>query len=103
MQTAFEIVAEPNRRRLLELLCDGERSVNDLVDELSLSQPAVSKHLRILRDARFVASRPDAQRRLYRLVPEPFVELDDWLTPFREAWARRLDELEAHLDSMEDE
>jgi DNA-binding transcriptional ArsR family regulator len=100
--TAFEIVAEPNRRRILELLRDGERAVNDLVGELSLAQPAVSKHLRVLRDAGFVDVRREAQRRLYRLQPEPLVEIDDWLIPFREAWARRLDALEAHLDAMPD-
>ena len=102
MATTFELVAEPNRRRILELLCHGERAVNDLVDALSLSQPAVSKHLRVLREAGLVDVRPDAQRRIYRLVPEPLVEIDDWLTPFRQAWARRLDALEAHLDRMED-
>jgi DNA-binding transcriptional ArsR family regulator len=99
---AFEVVAEPNRRRILDVLRDGERPVNDLVVELAMAQPAVSKHLRVLRDAGLVAVRHDAQRRYYRLVPEPLVEIDDWLTPFREAWARRLDALEAHLDTMED-
>jgi DNA-binding transcriptional ArsR family regulator len=74
--------------------------VGDLVDELALSQPAVSKHLRVLRDAGLVDVRRDAQRRLYRLVPEPLVEIDDWLVPFRDAWGRRLDALEAHLDEM---
>ena len=100
--TAFEVVAEPSRRRILELLRDDDRPVNDLVDSLGLSQPAVSKHLRVLRDAGLVDVRRDAQRRIYRLVPEPLVEIDDWLTPFRQAWARRLDALEAHLDEMED-
>ena len=102
MSSAFEVVAEPNRRRILEILCAGERSVGDLVDGLAMSQPAVSKHLRVLRDAGVVEVRRDAQRRVYRLVPEPLVEIDDWLTPFREAWARRLDALEARLDQMED-
>ena len=102
MSTAFEVVAEPHRRRILELLRDSERPVGDLVDELALSQPSVSKHLRVLRDAGLVDVRNDAQRRVYRLVPEPLVEIDEWLTPFREAWARRLDALEAHLDEMED-
>jgi DNA-binding transcriptional ArsR family regulator len=102
VSTAFEVVAEPHRRRILELLRVGERPVGDLVDELALSQPSVSKHLRVLRDAGLVDVRHDAQRRLYRLVPEPLVEIDEWLTPFREAWARRLDALEAHLDHMED-
>ena len=102
MSNAFEVVAEPSRRRILELLRDEDRPVNDLVVELGLSQPAVSKHLRVLRDAGLVSVTRDAQRRIYRLVPEPLVELDDWLTPFRQAWARRLDALEAHLDHMED-
>ena len=102
MSTAFEVVAEPHRRRILEFLRDSERPVGDLVDALALSQPSVSKHLRVLRDAGLVDVRHDAQRRVYRLVPEPLVEIDEWLTPFREAWARRLDALEAHLDEMED-
>jgi len=102
VSTTFEVVAAPNRRRILELLRAGERPVSDLVDALSMAQPAVSKHLRVLRDAGLVAVRQDAQRRLYRLVPEPLVEIDDWLTPFREAWDRRLDALEAHLDTMEE-
>ena len=102
MGTTFEVVAEPNRRRILQLLREGERPVNDLVDALSMAQPTVSKHLRVLRDAGLVAVRQDAQRRVYRLIPEPLVEIDDWLTPFREAWDRRLDALEAHLDTMED-
>jgi DNA-binding transcriptional ArsR family regulator len=102
MSNAFEVIAEPSRRRILELLRADDRPVNDLVVELGLSQPAVSKHLRVLRDAGLVDVRRDAQRRIYRLVPEPLVEIDDWLTPFREAWARRLDALEAHLDVMED-
>jgi DNA-binding transcriptional ArsR family regulator len=102
VSSAFDVVAEPSRRRILELLRDEDRPVNDLVDELGLSQPAVSKHLRVLRDAGLVDVRRDAQRRIYRLVPEPLVEIDDWLVPFRQAWARRLDALEAHLDQMED-
>jgi DNA-binding transcriptional ArsR family regulator len=102
VSNAFEVIAEPSRRRILELLRHDDRPVNDLVVELGLSQPAVSKHLRVLRDAGLVDVRRDAQRRIYRLVPEPLVEIDDWLMPFREAWARRLDALEAHLDEMED-
>jgi DNA-binding transcriptional ArsR family regulator len=102
VSNAFDVVAEPSRRRILDVLRSGERPVNDLVDELSMAQPAVSKHLRVLRDAGLVAVRQDAQRRIYRLVPEPLVEIDDWLTPFREAWGRRLDALEAHLDTMEE-
>jgi DNA-binding transcriptional ArsR family regulator len=102
MGNAFEVVAEPNRRRILELLHEHDQPVNELVDALGLSQPAVSKHLRVLRDAGLVDVQRDAQRRIYRLVPEPLVEIDDWLTPFRQAWARRLDALEARLDEMEE-
>lgn len=102
MSSAFAVLAEPNRRRILQVLRSGERPVNDLVDELSMAQPAVSKHLRVLRDARLVTVRQEAQQRIYRLQPEPLVEIDDWLTPFRAAWARRLDALEARLDSMEE-
>ena len=102
MQSTFEVLAEPNRRRILELLGAGERPVGDLVGALTLTQPAVSKHLRVLRDAGLVDVRKDGQRRLYRVVPEPLVEIDDWLTPFRLAWSRRLDALEAHLDTMEE-
>lgn len=100
--TTFEIVAEPTRRRILDLLRADERAVGDLVDALAMSQPAVSKHLRILRDAGLVDARVDAQRRVYRLIPEPLLEINDWLTPFREAWARKLDALEAHLNEIPD-
>lgn len=100
--TTFEIVAEPIRRRILDLLRSDERAVGDLVDALAMSQPAVSKHLRVLRDAGLVDARVDAQRRVYRLIPEPLVEINDWLTPFREAWARKLDALEAHLNEIHD-
>jgi len=100
--STLEVVAEPNRRAILELLVRREMPVNDLVDHLALSQPAVSKHLRVLRDAGLVVARRDAQRRMYRLVPEPLVEIDEWLAPFRDAWSRRLDDLESHLDTMED-
>src|SRR5689334_18699258 len=102
MSNAFEVIAEPSRRRILELLRDDDRPVNDLVVELGLSQPAVSKHLRVLRDAGLVDVRRDAQRRIYRLVPEPLVAIDDWLGAVRGAWARRRDALEAHRDGMED-
>lgn len=102
MTTTFEIVAEPTRRRILDLLRADERAVGDLVDALAMSQPAVSKHLRVLRDAGLVDARVDAQRRVYRLIPEPLVEIDDWLIPFREAWARKLDALEARLDEIPD-
>jgi DNA-binding transcriptional ArsR family regulator len=98
----FEVVAEPNRRRLLDLLRDGESAVGDLVAELGLSQPAVSKHLRVLRDAGLVEVRGDGQRRLYRLRPEPLREIDDWLLPYRARWTGRLDALEARLSEMED-
>ena len=100
--TVFEVLAEPGRREILRLLLDGERSVGSLVTELSLAQPNVSKHLKVLRQAGFVEVRPHARERLYRLQPEPLQELDAWLGPFRATWARRLDALETHLDSMED-
>src|SRR5512142_1228077 len=99
---AFEVLAEPNRRRILDLLRVEERPVGDLVAALHVSQPAVSKHLRVLRDAGMVDVRVDAQRRLYRVRPEPLQELDEWLQPYRELWAARLDALERHLDSMDE-
>jgi DNA-binding transcriptional ArsR family regulator len=102
MATAFDVLAEPNRRRILDALRDGERPVGELVHELRLSQPAVSKHLRALRDAGFVDVRPAAQRRYYRLRAEPLRELDTWIAPYRRFWEQRLDALEAHLDTMED-
>lgn len=95
---SFAVLAEPTRRDILDLLRDGERPVGELVDRLHLSQPAVSKHLRVLRDAGLVDVRPDAQRRLYRLRPEPLAEVDAWLTPYRRLWNRSLDELERHLE-----
>ncbi len=98
----FEVLAEPNRRRILDLLRERERPVGELVDALAVSQPAVSKHLRVLRDTGFVAVRRDAQRRLYRVRPEPLRALDEWLEPYRTLWASRLDDLERHLDTMED-
>jgi len=98
MWSTFAVLAEPNRRRILDELCQGERSVNELVERLSLSQPAVSKHLRVLRDADLVASRVDKQHRRYRLRPAPLAEVDAWLAPYRRFWAERLDALEAHLD-----
>ncbi|HEY7142648.1 MAG TPA: metalloregulator ArsR/SmtB family transcription factor [Streptosporangiaceae bacterium] len=103
MTTVFEVVAEPRRRRILDLVRSRERSVGELVAALSLSQPAVSKHLRVLREAGLVEVRPDEQRRLYRLVPGPLRELDAWLAPYRAAWQASLDRLEAHLDEMDDE
>ena len=99
---ALEVIAEPRRREILDLLRDGEQPVGALVDALASSQPNVSKHLRILRDAGLVTARADGRRRLYRLRPEPLVELDAWLEPYRRLWTRRLDDLEAHLDDMED-
>jgi DNA-binding transcriptional ArsR family regulator len=98
----FEVLAEPNRRRILDLLLE-ERPVGDLVVGTGLSQPAVSKHLRVLREAGLVEVRPVAQRRLYRVRPEPLVAVDEWLAPYRRLWSARLDALEAHLDEMPDE
>ncbi len=99
----FEVVVEPNRRRILDLLRDGDQSVGDLVDVLQIAQPTVSKHLKTLREAGLVVVRPDAQRRWYQLQPEPLRELDAWLAPYREAWSERLDALSRHLDRMEEE
>jgi DNA-binding transcriptional ArsR family regulator len=98
----FEVVAEANRRRILDLLCAAERPVGELVDALGISQPAVSKHLKVLRDAGVVDVRVDAQRRVYRLRPEPLQEIDEWLAPYRAAWRDRLDALAHHLDDMTD-
>lgn len=95
---AIEVLAEPSRRRILDLLRGGERPVGDLVEHMHLTQPAISKHLRVLRDAGLVEVRPDAQRRLYRIRPEPLAELDAWLEPYRELWNKRLDRLERHLE-----
>ena len=94
----FEVLADPTRRRLLDELRDRERSVGDLVDRVGMSQPGVSRHLRILRDAGLVAVRPDGQRRLYRVRPEPLAEIDDWLAPYRQYWTAKLDALGRHLD-----
>lgn len=95
---AFAVLAEPARRDILDLLREGERPVGDLVDHLRLSQPAVSKHLRVLREAGLVDVRPDAQRRLYSLRAEGLAEVDEWLAPYRRLWARSLDKLEKHLE-----
>jgi DNA-binding transcriptional ArsR family regulator len=103
MAPPFEVLAEPNRRRILDLLRVEERPVGDLVSELDVSQPAVSKHLRVLREAGLVTVRPEAQRRLYRVAPEPLKEMDEWLAPYRRLWSKRLDRLERHLDAMADE
>jgi DNA-binding transcriptional ArsR family regulator len=96
----FEVLAEPNRRRILDLLLGAERPVGELVDELGVSQPAVSKHLRVLREAGLVESRADGQRRFYRVRTEPLQSLDAWLEPYRQLWESRLDDLERHLDQM---
>jgi DNA-binding transcriptional ArsR family regulator len=98
----FELLAEPNRRRILDLLRDGERPVGELVDRLSMSQPAVSKHLRVLRDSGLVDVRVDAQRRFYRLRPAALQEVDDWIEPYRRLWDQRLDRMERHLQRMKD-
>jgi DNA-binding transcriptional ArsR family regulator len=93
----IEVIAEPSRRHILDELLHGEQPVKDLVGRLSMSQPAVSKHLRVLREAGLVAVRADGQRRLYRLRPEPLIELDTWLEPYRQMWRSSLDKLEMHL------
>ena len=97
--SAFQVLAEPHRRHILDLLRDGERSVNELVLGLGLSQPGVSKHLRVLREAGLVPVRVDGQRRLYGQRPQPLTELDEWLEPYRRFWGDRLDALEQHLDN----
>ena len=101
MESSFTVVAEPNRRAILSLLLSSERSVGQLERALRLPQPSVSKHLRVLREAGFVESRVEAQRRLYRLRPEPLEELDAWLVPFRRFWSRHVDALERHLEKMD--
>ena len=100
--STFDVVAEPNRRRILDLLRGGERPVGDLVVALDVSQPAVSKHLGVLRDAGLVEARVDAQRRLYRLRAEPLRQIDEWIAPYRGMWTASLDALERHLDDMDD-
>jgi DNA-binding transcriptional ArsR family regulator len=101
MASTFEVLAEPTRRSILDLLRERERSVGELVERLTISQPGVSKHLRVLRDAGFVESRVEAQQRVYRLRPEPLMELDEWLEPFRRFWSKHVDALERHLDRMD--
>src|ERR1700748_2816620 len=101
MESVFEIIAEPNRRAILSLLVSSRQSVGEIERKLRMPQPTVSKHLRVLRDAGFVESTVDAQRRLYRLKPEPLQELDAWLAPFRRFWSAHLDALERHLDRMD--
>jgi DNA-binding transcriptional ArsR family regulator len=100
MESAFTILAEPSRRAILSLLAASERSVGDIEEQLHLSQPSVSKHLRVLREAGFVESRVDAQRRLYRIRPEPLMEVEAWLAPFRHLWSVHVDALERHLDRV---
>jgi DNA-binding transcriptional ArsR family regulator len=103
MATAFEVLVEPNRRKILELLAERERPVGELVRSLSVSQPAVSKHLRVLREEGFVDSRIDAQRRLYSLRPQRLREIDEWLDPYRALWDRSLDALEHQLNRIAEE
>src|SRR5579871_2455263 len=100
MESVFEIIAEPNRRAILNLLVSSQQSVGEIERQLDMPQPAVSKHLRVLREAGFVESTVDAQRRLYRLKPEPLREVDAWLAPFRRFWSAHIDALERHLDRM---
>jgi DNA-binding transcriptional ArsR family regulator len=100
--TTFDVLAEPTRRRILDLLLERARPVGELVELLGLSQPGVSKHLRVLRETGFVAVRRDAQRRWYELRPEPLAEVDGWLAPYRRLWGDRLDALERHLDAHDD-
>src|SRR5258708_34622391 len=101
MESAFDIIAEPNRRAILSLLVSSHQSVGEIERQLRMSQPAVSKHLRVLRDAGFVESTVDAQRRLYRLKPESLQEEDAWLAQFRRFWSAHVDALERHLDRMD--
>src|SRR6202167_3090871 len=100
MAQTFALMPEPSRRAILSLLASSERSVGDIEERLKLPQPSVSKHLRVLREAGFVESRIDAQRRLYKIKPEPLMEIDAWLAPFRRFWSAHIDALERHLDQM---
>src|SRR6476469_299552 len=101
MESAFGIIAEPNRRAILSLLASSERSVSEIEHKLRMPQPSVSKHLRVLREAGFVEARVDAQRRVYRIRPEPLREVDAWLAQFRRFWSAHVDALERHLDRIE--
>ena len=101
MESAFGIIAEPNRRAILSLLASSERSVNEIERKLRMPQPSVSKHLRVLRESGFVEARVDAQRRVYRIRPEPLMELEAWLAPFRRFWSGHVDALERHLNRAE--
>jgi len=100
VRSVFEIIAEPNRRAILGLLVSSQRSVGEIERRLRMPQPTVSKHLRVLREAGFVEATVDAQRRLYRLKPEPFQEVEAWLAPFRRFWSAHVDALDRHLDRM---
>jgi DNA-binding transcriptional ArsR family regulator len=101
VESVFEIIAEPNRRAILSLLVSSEQSVGEIERQLRMTQPTVSKHLRVLREAGFVESTVDAQRRLYRLKPQPFQQMDAWLAQFRRFWSAHVDALERHLDRMD--
>src|SRR3954452_10676940 len=103
MATTFDVLAEPTRRRILDLLLERSRPVGELVELLGLSQPGVSKHLRALREGGLVHARQDAQRRIYEVDPEPLLEVDAWLEPYRRLWATRLDALQRHLDEQDKE
>jgi DNA-binding transcriptional ArsR family regulator len=103
MASTFEVLAEPNRRRILDLLLAAERPVGELVQETALSQPSVSKHLRVLREAELVEVRVDAQRRIYRVCGQPLRTVEEWLEPYRRLWASRLDALEEHLETIADD
>ena len=102
VESVFDIIAEPNRRAILSLLVSSQQSVGEIERQLGMPQPTVSKHLRVLREAGFVESTVDAQRRLYRLKPEPLLEVDAWLAPFRRFWSAHVDALERHLDRMDE-
>jgi DNA-binding transcriptional ArsR family regulator len=101
MESAFAIIAEPSRRAILSLLASSERSVGEIERQLEMPQPSISKHLRVLREAGLVEARVDAQRRVYRIRPEPLLEVDEWLAPFRRFWSSHLDALERHLDRVD--
>ena len=103
MQSVFDVLAEPSRRAILDELVEGEQSVGELERRLRVSQPSISKHLRVLRETGFVEARVEAQRRVYRLRMEPLRALDDWLEPYRRHWNNALDKLERHLDRMPDD
>jgi DNA-binding transcriptional ArsR family regulator len=102
MESAFAVLAEPHRRAILSLLSSSECSVGELMDHLRLPQPSVSKHLKVLREGGFVESRVEAQRRVYRLNPQPLQEVDAWLAPFRRFWSQHVDAMEQHLERMEE-